>query len=154
MKKILLAFTLLALTACTPAQALWHQMMKDKIAAIQDPFEKAQAQIEYQFWVDSYDEQKAQATEGHPCSEWFDLAIEAGFTPDQWVSPMSRIMQAESGCNPGAYNRSGATGLMQVMKMWADDCGGTSEDLFDPAFNINCAFHVWQVQGWPAWSTY
>ena len=45
-------------------------------------------------------------------------------------------------------------GLMQVMPMWADDCGGIPADLFDPTFNLRCALHVHGVQGWPAWSTY
>lgn len=156
MRKILLAFTaLMTLSACTPAQVAWNLMMQDNINKEADPFKKTQMQIDYQFWVDSYNEQRAQATEGHPCADFFDLAIEAGFSPDQWVNPMSRIMNAESGCNPMADNNSStARGLMQILEMWVDDCGGTYEDLHDPAFNLNCAYHIWQVQGWQAWSTY
>ena len=87
------------------------------------------------------------------CGMWRDLALEVGWTAEQWPT-VNRLMHAESGCTPTAYNRSGATGLMQVMPMWADDCGGVPADLFDPTFNLRCALHVHGVQGWPAWSTY
>ena len=63
-------------------------------------------------------------------------------------------MWRESNCQPGAHNRSGATGLMQIMPMWADDCGGSPGDLYNPSFNLRCARHILNVQGWTAWSTY
>ena len=87
------------------------------------------------------------------CAQWYDEAMAAGFSDDQWPT-VDRIMYRESMCQPGAYNRSGASGLMQIMPMWADDCGGSRQDLFDPAFNLRCAVHVKNVQGWDAWSTY
>jgi len=87
------------------------------------------------------------------CGEWRNLALSVGFTADQWPT-VNRLMWRESNCNPSAYNRSGASGLMQVMPMWADDCNGNRHDLFDPTFNLSCAFHVFNVQGWTAWSTY
>lgn len=90
-------------------------------------------------------------TLGGSCSEWSDDALAVGWSIDQW-STLSYIMARESGCNPGAYNASGASGLLQIMPMWADDCGGG--DLFDPWFNLSCGLHVYQVQGWNAWSTY
>lgn len=87
------------------------------------------------------------------CGEWHDLAMWAGFSEADWPT-VSRIMYRESRCQPGARNASGASGLMQIMPMWADDCGGVRAELFDPAFNLACAEHVRDVQGWRAWSTY
>jgi len=101
----------------------------------------------------SYGEVKAAATDGHPCPEWYDEAIDAGFTPAQWEEPLSRIMNRESRCDPDAHNPSGATGLVQIMPMWADDCGGVPSDLYDPAFNLACALHVLDVSSWQAWTT-
>lgn len=99
-------------------------------------------------------EDEADGIGGYSCSQWYEAARDAGFSDDQWREPVSRIMAAESGCNPGAYNPSGASGLMQVMAGWADDCGGSPDDLFDPWFNLRCAHHVYEVQGWGAWVTY
>ncbi len=89
-----------------------------------------------------------------PCSQWASTALDAGFTESEWYSPVSWVMARESGCNPSAYNPSGASGLMQIMPMWADDCGGSPSDLFNPWFNLHCAVHIKNVQGWGAWSTY
>jgi hypothetical protein len=87
------------------------------------------------------------------CGQYHDMAISAGFSEADW-STVDRLMWRESGCNPGAYNRSGASGLMQIMKMWADDCGGTPSDLFNAWFNLRCAVHIKNISGWNAWSTY
>src|SRR4249919_3941193 len=88
-----------------------------------------------------------------PCREWVGSTRAAGFDDDQ-IAVVHRLMQRESGCDPNAHNPSGASGLMQVMPMWADDCGGLPGDLFDPNFNLRCAHHVYETQGWHAWSTY
>jgi hypothetical protein len=88
------------------------------------------------------------------CAEWYGTAISAGWSPSDWPT-VDRIMYAESRCNPGAYNgASGVTGLMQIMPFWAEDCGGSPGDLYDPWFNLSCALHVRAVQGWGAWVTY
>lgn len=153
MRKILLA-AMLVLCGCSQYQVSWVQTMLGEIAQQTDPVKKQELQTYYDNVVAGYQAVHDEATAGHPCEVFFDLAMEAGFTPDQWKNPMSRIMNAESGCSPTAHNPSGATGLMQIMPMWADDCGGTVSDLYDPTFNINCAKHVYDIQGWPAWSTY
>lgn len=92
--------------------------------------------------------------EGTACEGWSDTALAVGWSVDQWYEPLSRIMARESNCDPSAYNSSGASGLLQIMPMWADDCGGSPSDLFDPWFNLTCGLHVYAVQGWGAWSTY
>ena len=78
-------------------------------------------------------------------------ALDAGWTSAQWET-LNWIMAHESNCDPGAHNPSGASGLLQIMPMWADDCGGGS--LFDPWFNLSCGLYVYGQQGWGAWSVY
>lgn len=93
--------------------------------------------------------------EARPCWRYRQIALNQGFTRAQWRWPMRHIMWRESRCLPWAYNSSsGATGLMQIMPFWADDCGGWPARLFRPRFNIHCARHVYRVQGWDAWSTF
>jgi hypothetical protein len=87
------------------------------------------------------------------CAEWYDEAMAAGFSDAQWPT-VDRVMFGESRCQPGAYNPSGARGLMQILGSWADDCGGSPGDLFSPGFNLRCARHVLAVQGWQAWSAF
>jgi hypothetical protein len=87
------------------------------------------------------------------CAQWYDEAIAAGFSDSQWPT-VDRVMYGESRCQPGAVSPAGARGLMQIMPMWADDCGGTRADLFSPSFNLACARHVLRVQGWTAWDVY
>jgi hypothetical protein len=88
------------------------------------------------------------------CPQWYGTAIGVGFDDSEWPT-VDRIMYAESRCDPSAYNgASGVTGLMQIMQFWAEDCGGIPSDLYDPWFNLACALHVRNVQGWGAWVTY
>lgn len=88
------------------------------------------------------------------CGQWFGTAMDAGWSESDWPT-VSRIMYAESRCDPGAYNgASGVTGLMQIMPFWANDCGGSPDDLYNAWFNLHCALHVKAVQGWSAWVTY
>jgi Lysozyme like domain len=145
MRRLLPLAVVFVLTACTPGQFLRY--VDAKLSG--DPTRSAQADIA----AESYLAQRAQLTAGRPCPDWYDWAVEAGFRPDQW-SVVSRLMAAESGCTPTAYNSSGATGLMQVLKSWAGSCGGVPADLFDPAFNLACAHHVYEAQGYSAWSTF
>src|SRR5262245_35391682 len=81
-----------------------------------------------------------------PCAEWGPTALAAGWPAEEWPT-VARVMECESGCQPRAYNRSGASGLMQVLKRWAPEL-----DLFDPATNLAVALDVWHRQGWQAWS--
>lgn len=97
--------------------------------------------------------QFAGPVEGAPCEQYAGTVRYAGFTEAQTRIALT-LMWRESRCDADAHNRSGATGLMQVMPAWADDCGGTPADLYDPQFNVNCALHVYRVQGWEAWSTW
>jgi hypothetical protein len=82
------------------------------------------------------------------CAEWFSVALDAGFTEEQWPT-VDRLMWCESNCQPKAYNRSGASGLMQIMPMHHH-----GRDPFDPATNLVMAHEVYERQGWRAWSCY
>lgn len=180
MKKLLPIVALGALAGCTPAQVDgWLDWWHDSPEAAVDFAESDWVQRSLEWDCDNYcdvDDPEMQGGSsadaapvsesdgdvvdeqypdlGGSCSQWSDAALAAGFSASQWNEPISRIMSRESGCNPGAYNPSGASGLMQVMAGWADDCGGSPSDLFDPYFNLRCAHYVYEVQGWGAWSTY
>lgn len=85
---------------------------------------------------------------GASCGEWWQLAVDVGW-PERELPTVDRVMWCESRCEPHAYNRSGASGLMQVLKTHAPDA-----DLFDPSTNLAVALDVWRRQGWRAWSCY
>jgi soluble lytic murein transglycosylase-like protein len=80
------------------------------------------------------------------CGQWWALAEEVGWPADE-LPTLDRVMWCESHCEPGAHNRSGASGLMQIMPMWWD-----GRDPYDPAVNLAMAVEVHEAQGWPAWS--
>jgi len=82
------------------------------------------------------------------CGLWWPLAVEVGW-PAEELPTVDRVMWCESNCEPSARNRSGASGLMQVMPMWHH-----GRDPFDPATNLAMALEVWHLQGWRAWSCY
>lgn len=128
----------LVVSGCTPAQVQqwmnWHR---------QDP---AAARTYALHLV------KDQIGSGQ-CGEWYGDAIAAGFSDPQWPT-VDQIMAGESGCDPSAYNPAGAHGLMQIMSMWADDCGTSQTGLFDPDINLRCAKLVHDVQGWSAWQAW
>jgi hypothetical protein len=85
-----------------------------------------------------------------PCAEWGPLALEVGWTREQWPT-VARVMECESRCQPDAYNGShGASGLMQVLARYF----AAGADPFDPATNLAKALDVWHSQGWRAWSCY
>lgn len=91
------------------------------------------------------------------CSQWAYTALTSGFSVEQWNSIVNWVMHGESTCDPNAHNRSGATGLMQVMPGHTGDgslCGGTPAMLYDPSFNLQCAYLVWATEGWSAWQVY
>jgi hypothetical protein len=80
------------------------------------------------------------------CAQWEPTALEVGWTVDQWPT-VDRVMWCESHCQPGAHNRSGASGLMQLMPGWWH-----GRDPYDPATNLTIALEVLAAQGWRAWS--
>lgn len=78
----------------------------------------------------------------------------AAHSPGWDVDHMSRIMYRESRCNPGAYNASGATGLLQVLK---SHCGWLSSrvgpcNLTSADYNIRAAAALWSNGGDRHWA--
>jgi hypothetical protein len=80
------------------------------------------------------------------CAQWEQTALDAGWPLEQWPT-IDRVMWCESNCQPGAHNRSGASGLMQIMPGWWH-----GRDPYDPAVNLTMALEVHAAQGWRAWS--
>mmetsp|Transcript_11328 Transcript_11328/g.39468 ORF Transcript_11328/g.39468 Transcript_11328/m.39468 type:complete len:560 (-) Transcript_11328:178-1857(-) len=83
--------------------------------------------------------------------------VEATFSHDHnvWLC----IAHAESSYEPHARNPSGATGLFQIMPSHCGEpgCpghGNCVHDLEDPQVNARCAKHVYESQGFGAWTTY
>jgi soluble lytic murein transglycosylase-like protein len=58
------------------------------------------------------------------------------------VGVAQRIVWCESRGNPNARNRSGATGLFQIL-------GGS----LDPVANVATAYEMYRARGWQPWST-
>jgi len=70
--------------------------------------------------------------------QWRD---EVSVFTDWNVSLMLSIMKCESGGNPNAHNRSGATGLFQIL-------GGP----YNPIANIALAHTMWSTRGTQPWA--
>jgi len=81
-----------------------------------------------------------------PCGQWYATASSVGWADEQWPT-VARIMACESGCDPGAHNRSGASGLLQIMPGW-----WAGRDPYDPTTNLTMGLEVFRAQGWHAWS--
>ena len=96
-------------------------------------------------------------TAGHECPQWYGLAMEQGWHPEQWPT-LSRVMDAESSCNPSAKNpSSSASGLLQILAGHTGPgsrCGGDRSMLFIAEWNLWCGSLVLRDQGWDAWVTY
>lgn len=142
MRRLILAGCILLLPACSPGKAAeWLQWFSQDPVAASD-------------WAHQYEQTRATATAGRPCSQWYDLAWEAGFSPEQWRSPLSGFMFRESRCNPSAKNpSSSASGLLQIVKgTWLSSCKDLPYEPFDPALNLQCAFRLWKASGWSPWA--
>jgi soluble lytic murein transglycosylase-like protein len=96
-------------------------------------------------WLGQHQDEAAAA--GEPCAEYAGHLAWLGL-PEHFLFVMNR----ESHCQPTAHNPSGASGLLQIMPMWADDCGLTRDQLFDPLANLRCAAVVYSAQGPGAWA--
>lgn len=96
------------------------------------------------------------------CSEWYPVAIEAGWSIDQ-LNKIGRIMYAESRCIHDIANGSYSFGLTQIewkahYKWLETEFGITeSEDLYDPYTNLLVAkwLHDYAEEnygcGWQPW---
>ena len=139
----LVAFSL-GSTACTSHQIqFWMDRQAEVATTPETSDDEALAKM--------YDDLPDTPTTG--CSQFFWTSIEAGWTVEDWPF-LAHILPRESNCQPDAYNKSGASGLAQVLSSWAASCGITKQQLFDPLENLRCARYVYNRQGKNAWSTW
>jgi len=88
---------------------------------------------------------------GERVGRWADDAIRAGW-PEAQLWTLGRIIRAESGGNPRAYNPSGCGGLLQLSRYWYAD--KWHFDPYRPDLNLRYGLRVWRLCGWRAWVTY
>jgi hypothetical protein len=108
----------------------------------------------------------ADAPTGSKCGQWFDEALTAGWSPEQWPI-LDAIMWRESRCDPTVYNGRGrdrSYGLLQLNmkahRAWVSplvDADFTR--LWDPVTNLTVGralFTMAETQmgcGWQPWVT-
>jgi len=146
-----------ATSACTPEEAFlwnaWHREAPTEaeqaiaLTPVSEVVDGVAALTPEQFAALTT---HVQALEARTPCERGDAMIDAAGLPEHFHG----VMRRESGCNPLAHNPSGASGALQVMPMWADDCGTTPSGLFDLWTNIRCGVHIYAIQGGGAWSTW
>lgn len=109
------------------------------------------------------------------CGEYYQTAMQAGWTPDQWPT-ISKVMYRESRCNFDSFNptdpNGGSRGLMQINGFWCrpnrytpngflQDRGvlSTCDDLYNPDVVMRAAREIWLYSqerngcGWRPWAT-
>ena len=93
------------------------------------------------------------------CGEWHDLAIEVGFTEEDWKT-LSPIIYRESRCQPDAWNGhdAGLTQINQIHTKWINDMGMSHpDDMFNPESNLYFAYRLYSGRedngqcGWTPW---
>lgn len=83
---------------------------------------------------------------------WGALAVSVGWSEEE-LPTLRRIIEAESGGNPRAYNSSsGCAGLLQLHPCWYNDYWHF--DPYDPRLNLLYGLKVKRMYGWSQWSTY
>lgn len=83
---------------------------------------------------------------------WAVLASEVGWSEAE-LPTLMRIIKAESGGSPRAYNESsGCSGLLQLHPCWYNDYWHF--DPFDPRLNLLYGLKVKRMYGWSQWSTW
>ena len=96
------------------------------------------------------------AARGGRCTAYEGML--ASNSPGWSVARMSAIMYRESRCQPGAHNRSGATGLLQIMPSNCryiaaklhESCNASK--LRNASFNIRAAKVLWRYGHYGPWS--
>jgi hypothetical protein len=83
------------------------------------------------------------------------LAGFAGFGKSGNSNIMAAIAMAESGGDPAAHNSLDCRGLWQInYPVWQSDPAIAKLDLYKPKDNATAAQHVYEKQGYQAWTTY
>lgn len=152
MKRLLLAFALVTLTACTPAQVRawlgWHSDDPDAAVA----------------WLDTPDGQAllAEQPTSHAvtpgdCDSYVPLFVEHGLP----VAIFRAIAWRESGCDHTSFVRDSddlGGGLLGLnlragAARWAQWCGLTAGNVTDADTNVACAAAAYRRMGLTPWRT-
>jgi hypothetical protein len=157
---------LAVLSACTPQQAAiwrqWHRQAPadaeafldtDTYAELSTPAQASTQAERLDPPAPAQDSPGDGSSSNGRCVGYEDLL--ARYSPGWDVVKMSRIMYRESRCNAGAYNRSGATGLLQILKShcgWFAGQGLGGCNLTNPSYNIRAAALLFQNGGYNHWA--
>lgn len=82
-------------------------------------------------------------------------AYSAGFRGDD-ITRIVAIAEAETGgtLNAFAHNKSGATGVLQILPGTGAEFGYTESDLYNPKTAFEAAKKIVDKYGWSPWETY
>ena len=141
----------IGLSACTPGQQVryWLYLLAGGNKETADAL------------VENYKATRAQWTEGRPCADAYDYAIEAGFQPDQWPTlamlcwreSMDTLTAVSSTHDYCWWQINRAAHQKRLIALGIVDASIT-ELLYDGQKCANAAFDVWSRAGWGAWATY
>lgn len=82
-----------------------------------------------------------------PQTQYDDLLCSYGWS----CATARRIMWCESSGRPNAY-AAGNYGLMQINQIHANEfANGDATRFYDPEFNIEVAYQLYQRRGWQPW---
>jgi len=87
------------------------------------------------------------------CGEWHDLALEVGWTEEEWPW-LSGVLFRESRCQSDAWNGAdaGLSQINQIHRKWLSDMGWNHpDDMFDPRKNLTFALMLYRSSGCRPW---
>jgi len=96
-------------------------------------------------------------TDWGPCGEWRELALQEGWTADEWPV-LSRVLYRESRCDPTVISPTRDYGLVQANKKAHRE---TVEEMFgmpfeqamlDPVLNLRFGSWLQNASGWSPWA--
>jgi len=105
-----------------------------------------------------YDIPKLDGIENALCPDWWQLAVDVGWTEEQ-LPILDRVMWNETRCQADAVSRTNDWGLVQInRKTWEPTVianGWTMEDLLMPHIGLQMGLIVYKAaedMGWCGWS--
>lgn len=80
-------------------------------------------------------------------------ARNAGFSGQALTDVVAMAIQ-ESSLNTNAYNNSGASGILQIKPIAAQDVGADYSRVTDPQYAFNTGYKLYQKYGFSPWASY